>query len=294
MSLPRCVLAGTTYLVTRRCIGRRFLLRPDRALNELFVYSLGLAAQQYGVRLHAVCVMSNHYHLVLTDVRGVLPEFMRALNRAVAMSVKRLRGWDEVLFEPNVPYSAVALRGTAEMLDKAAYTVLNPVSAGLVQSPAHWPGVVSTLRRLHQGVLRAKRPRVWFKSAPKETEVRLSAPPGFSNEASYLAALRGLVSRRLKALHREHRRQGVRYLGPDGVRRTRVTSRPKTPKPRFGRNPSFSALTRGRWHEAVRQLRGFRAAYRSAYAAWRSGQREVEFPSGTWWVVSYAGATVVT
>lgn len=73
MSLPRCVLAGTTYLVTRRCIGRRFLLRPDRALNELFVYCLGLAAQEHGVRLHALCVMSNHYHLVLTHVRGCSP-----------------------------------------------------------------------------------------------------------------------------------------------------------------------------------------------------------------------------
>ena len=140
MSLPRCVLAGTTYLVTRRCIGRRFLLRPDRAFNELFVYCLGLAAQERGLRLHALCVMSNHYHLVLTDVRGALPEFMRALNRAVAMSVKRLRGWDEVVFEPNVPYSAVALSGTAEMLDKAAYTVLNPVSAELVQAQRIGPG----------------------------------------------------------------------------------------------------------------------------------------------------------
>ena len=231
---------------------------------------------------------------MLTDVRGVLPEFMKALNQALAMSVKRLGGWDEVLFEPNVPYSAVALSGTAEMLDKAAYTVLNPVSSELVPSPAHWPGVVSTLRRLHQGVLRAKRPRVWFKSGPQETQVCFSAPPGFSSKASYLDALKALVSRRLKALQREHRRQGVRYLGPDGVRRTKVTSRPKTRKPRLGRSPSFSALTRERWREAVRRLRGFRAAYRSAYAAWRSGQREVEFPSGTWWVVRYAGATVVT
>ena len=159
MSLPRCVLSGTTYLVTRRCIGRRFLLRPDRALNEPFVYCLGLAAQGHGVRVLALCVMSNHYHLVLTDVDGVLPHFMRALNRSLAMSVKRLRGWDEVLFEPNVPYSAVALSGTAEILDKAAYTLLNPVSAELVRTPGRWLGVVSTLGRLHEGVLRTKRPR---------------------------------------------------------------------------------------------------------------------------------------
>ena len=71
MSLPRQVLANQTYLLTRRCMGRRFLLRPDKRLNNLFVYCLALAAQKYGIQIHAFCVMSNHYHLVLTDTEGV-------------------------------------------------------------------------------------------------------------------------------------------------------------------------------------------------------------------------------
>lgn len=45
MSLPRRVLPNRTYLVTRRCIGRRFPLRPDDALNNAFVYCLALAAK---------------------------------------------------------------------------------------------------------------------------------------------------------------------------------------------------------------------------------------------------------
>ena len=69
MSLPRRVLPNTTYLVTRRCLGRRFLLRPDDALNNLFIYCLGLAANKHGIEVHAVGAMSNHYHLVLTDVQ---------------------------------------------------------------------------------------------------------------------------------------------------------------------------------------------------------------------------------
>ena len=142
MSLPRCVLQGTTYLVTRRCLGRRFLLRPDPALNELFRYCLARAAVAHGIELHAVTVMSNHYHLVLTDPRGVLPDFMRALNRQVAMGVKRLRNWDEVVWEPHVAYSAVALEGPQEVLDKVVYTLLNPVSAGLVRRPERYPGAV--------------------------------------------------------------------------------------------------------------------------------------------------------
>jgi len=62
MSLPRRVVPNTTYLVTRRCMGRRFLLRPDAALNQLFLYCLALGAQKYGIAVHGVSVMSNHYH----------------------------------------------------------------------------------------------------------------------------------------------------------------------------------------------------------------------------------------
>ena len=162
MTLPRRVLPNTTYLVTRRCLGRRFLLRPDRALNRLFLYCLALGVRKYGVEVHGLCVMSNHYHLTMTDVRGVLPDFMGWLNCQLAKRIKRLRRWDEVVWEPNVHYNAVELQGEAEALDKVAYTLLNPMSAGLVRRPEEWPGVVSTMKQLCRGKLEAQRPRRWF------------------------------------------------------------------------------------------------------------------------------------
>ena len=173
MTLPRRVLAGATYLLTRRCLRRRFLLRPDRELHRLFVYCLALAANKHGIEVHALGVMSNHYHLVVTDVRGVLPDFMMGLHRSLALSIKQLRDLDEVLWEPNVPYSAVELGRPSEILDKIAYTLLNSVSAGLVRTPERWPGVLSTLEQLRQGMLQVERPRVWFKDhAPKRVTLR--------------------------------------------------------------------------------------------------------------------------
>ena len=49
------------------------MLRPDDALNNAFVYCLAIAAKKHGVLVHALGVMSNHYHLVLTGPEGVLP-----------------------------------------------------------------------------------------------------------------------------------------------------------------------------------------------------------------------------
>ena len=295
MTLPRCVLAQQTYLVTRRCVGRRFLLRPDGALNNAFLYCLGLAARKYGVEVHGLCAMSNHYHLVLTDPQGVLPDFMAWLNRQLAMCVKRLRGWDEVVWEPNVQYSAVELSGPAEVLDKIAYVLLNPVSAGLVRSAERWLGAVSTLDILRRGTIEAEHPDIWFKDdAPQKVSLALSVPPCLSGRGDYLQALQALLRSRLGQVRAELRRQGRGYLGRVRVRRTRVADRPPTKKPRFGRNPTFSALTRAAWLAAAKQLRAFRLAYRVAYQGWRSGDRSVEFPMGTWWVVRYAGAAAPT
>ncbi len=295
MTLPRRVLRGQTYLVTRRCIGRRFLLRPDDALNNAFLYCLARGAKKHGILVHALCAMSNHYHLVLTDPEGVLPDFMAWLNRQLAMCVKRLRCWDEVVWEPNTTYSAVELSGPTEVLDKVAYVLLNPVSAALVRSPERWPGTLSALGTLHRGTMTASRPTVWFKdNAPEEASLELNAPLCLSDSASYLQALEALLTSRLSQVRAELRRQGRGFLGRTGVRKTRVTDQPRTKKPRLGRNPTFSALTRAAWRAAVTKLRAFRLAYRAAYQAWRSGERDVEFPMGTWWVVRHAGAAAAT
>jgi REP element-mobilizing transposase RayT len=282
-------------MVTRRCLGRRFLLRPDGAINNIFTYCLALAAEKYGVELHAACVMSNHYHLILTDVRGVLPEFMAWLNRQLAMCIKRARKWDEVVWEPNVAYSAVELAGTSEVLDKVAYVLLNPVSAALVRSPERWPGVVTTLQTLRRGTMSAERPKVWFKNEAREhTTLALTTPPCFTDQEHYYSALEKLVVNRLAQARTRMLQQGRRYLGRTRVHKTRVSDRPAGKKERFGRSPTFSALTRSRWLAAVKKLRAFRVAYRTAYEAWRSGQRDVEFPLGTWWVARHAGAVVAT
>jgi len=293
MTQPRPVFSNTTYLVTRRCLGRRFLLRPDAALNQLFLYTLALAAKSYDIEIHAVSVMSNHYHVVLTDRSAVLPLFMGWLNSQLAKGIKRLRDWDEVVWEPNVPFSAVALQGRAEMLDKVAYTLLNPVSAGLVHKPEEWPGVLSSPQNLQRGSMQVSRPKVWFRNElPEALTLRLTAPPLFTDQRSYLEALRALLASRLKALGLERSRGDRKVLGCEAVCATPFTARPMTPKEPFGRSPTFSALTRATWRKALERLRGFRAAYRFAYEQWRNGNRHVQFPPGTWWLARHAAVSV--
>jgi hypothetical protein len=44
MTQPRSVLPGQTLLVTRRCLRRTKLLRPDARLNQLYTYCLAVLA----------------------------------------------------------------------------------------------------------------------------------------------------------------------------------------------------------------------------------------------------------
>jgi len=76
--LPRQVLPGQFYLITRRCTQRQFLLRPDAETNNAFTYCLIEAAQRCQVEVLLVCAMSNHHHTVIFDRWG---RYSRILDR---------------------------------------------------------------------------------------------------------------------------------------------------------------------------------------------------------------------
>ena len=54
MSLPRAIVPGRRYMITRRCSERRFFMRPDRETNNAFIYCLALAARKASISI--VCV----------------------------------------------------------------------------------------------------------------------------------------------------------------------------------------------------------------------------------------------
>src|SRR5512138_850978 len=142
MSRPRQVIAGATVLVSRRCFQRLFLLVPSDMVNAIVAYVLGVAARRYGVQIHAFCVLSNHLHIVLTDVYGRLPAFAQYFHSLVGRAINASRGREEDFWAPNT-YSAVTLISPADVVAKTAYVLANPVAAGLVRSGREWPGLWS-------------------------------------------------------------------------------------------------------------------------------------------------------
>src|SRR5574338_1149436 len=215
MTAPRQVLPGTTYLVTRRCTQRQLLLRPSKAVNSLFLYVLAVAARRFGVRVHAFCVLSNHYHLVVTDPDARLPAFGQYLDSLVARAMNASLGRWESFWAPS-SYSAVALATPDDILDKAAYVLANPVAAGLVRRGRDWPGLWSAPDQVGADPVVAMRPSGFFRAdgyMPARVELELTPPPGFDSPEEFRARLSEALAQLEERVKAEATSKGLRFIG---------------------------------------------------------------------------------
>ncbi len=286
MTAPRRVVPGMQYLISRRCSERRFFLRPSRAVNEIMRYVLAVAAQRYGIVFHAFCVLSNHVHISLTDVKGNLPAFERYLDSLVARSVNSLHGRWESFWAPG-SYSAVALTSPQDVLAKCAYVLANPVAAGLVRRGSEWPGLWSAPDQIGAGPILVKRPKHFFRvdgPMPETASLELVCPPGFASVEDFRQQLTAAVAALEDEAAAELASSGRSFLGVARVLAQRPGDRPASVEPRRGLNPRIAGRDKWKRIEAISRLKSFLADYRVAWREYTRGLRQTVFPHGTYWM----------
>jgi putative transposase len=285
VTAPRQVVPGTTYLVTRRCAQRQFLLRPSPETNDVFLYVLAVAARRFEIQIHAFCVLSNHFHLVLTDTAGRLPAFEQYLHSLVARALNAAHGRWEAFWAPS-SYSAVALLSPADVLEKAAYTLANPVAAGLVRRAREWPGLWSGVEKIGTSIT-ARRPTFFFRasgSMPESIDLELTPPPGFDSAADFQDKLANVLDERERAAADVVASAGGGFLGATRVLAQKPNGRPVAGEPRRTLNPRVAARDKWKRIEALSRLVEFLRNYRDAWNRRRSGVEDVVFPFGTYWL----------
>jgi REP element-mobilizing transposase RayT len=281
MTAPRQVLTGATYLVTRRCTQRQFLLRPSKTTNEAFLYLLAVAARRYAIDVHAYCVLSNHFHLIVTDREARLPAFHQFLDALVARAINASLGRWEAFWAPN-SYSAVRLVSLNDILEKAAYVLANPVEARLVRSGRLWPGLWSAPEWIGGAALEIARPKHFFDakgSLPADVTLQLTPPPGFASADEFRIQLCAALAEREEQAARQN---GSGFLGVVRVLSQKSWRRPAPAEPRRTLNPRVAARDKWKRVEALGRLVEFLRSYRSAWAARRAGKADVTFPCGTY------------
>jgi REP element-mobilizing transposase RayT len=292
--LPRQVLPGQFYLITRRCCQRQLLLRPDAATNNAFRYCLIDAALRCEIDVLLPCAMSNHYHVVIYDRAGRYPEFIEHLHKLLARSQNALRGrWEN--FWSCEQTCVVNLVDREAVIDKLVYTATNPVLDHLVDRAHHWPGVNGLAALLGGHPLRATRPLHFFRpNGPMADalELPLTIPSELGPADEVLAALRERVQAIELERAADRQRTGRRVLGRRAVLAQSWRDYPASHAPRRNLRPRVAA--RSKWHriEALLRNRTFAEEYADARSRWRAGMPAV-FPPGTYWLQRFASVPVI-
>jgi len=281
---PRRVIPGLCYLITRRCSERRFFLRPDARVTHVFEYLLAVLATRYAIEVHAFVVMSNHYHLVITDTKGRLPDFQRDLNSELARALNFYWNRWESFWAPE-SYSAVELLEDGDRISKMAYTLANPVKARLVTRARRWEGATSA--GMSFGRPRTiRRPEKFFgETMPETATLELTRPACTkTDDASFDARLRQDVRRREDAANE---RGGV--MGMNNVMNQHWNDSPTSHEPRQVLRPRVAGKNKWARIAALQRSAAWLAAYAAARLAFVGGERDVEFPYGTWWMCARLG-----
>ena len=113
------------------------VLFADDADRKLFLKLLLRIAKRRDWELHALCLMTTHYHLVVEATVEHLAGGMQWLNGLYAQRFNRRYERFGHLFAGR--YGARVIESEEYLGAACEYVLLNPVRAGLCERPADWP-----------------------------------------------------------------------------------------------------------------------------------------------------------
>ena len=289
MTLPRQILPNTTYLITRRCTQRQFLLHPSPEITQIFSYCLAVAANRTGIVLHSVTVLSNHWHAVVTDPQARVPEFLAYLHKYVAKAINTKMRRGENLWSSEKP-SIVTLGDGEDVAGKIVYTACNPVAAGLVAKTIHWPGLLAFFPGKK---VTTERPTVFFNKdgdMPESASFTIQKPPQWAalSDGNWQKRIQQQVEDQEQLIAERMERENQSFLGKDAVMKQQPTDTPRRIETRRTLDPKIAAKNKWLRIEALQRLQSFIQSYKDAFKRWRDGETNVIFPAGTYHLRHYA------
>lgn len=104
--------------------------------RDRFLALLGWISHDEVWTVHAWCLMSNHFHLLVAIERETLSAGMHRLASRYARWFNETHDRKGHLFERR--FSAKRIEGDLQLRNTAEYILANPVKAGLCTSPWDW------------------------------------------------------------------------------------------------------------------------------------------------------------
>ena len=275
------------HMVTRRTTQRQLLLRPDKALVQCYYYILGYLQTRHRVEYHNMTVLSNHLHLLLTDLEGdQVQAFNREFFSLMARSTNCYRGRNENLWSSGKPSCVCVAPRTEDIVDKCAYIITNPVEAGLVSHAKKWPGVRVLAHDMGRLQLRVQRPGFFFRESgdlPEEVVVRFTLPKVWdSTEKALREQIADESRRREESIRDRFRRADQKFLGVKRVCRSSTRSSATSPEEWFKLSPHVACKDRVLRGKFLKWRRVRQRRYEECRSEILAGGESLAFPSGTY------------
>lgn len=126
---------GAWYHVMNRGAARQNVFHKLKDFNSLLEL-IEEVVMRYGIEVHAYCLMSNHYHLLIRTLVTNLSRAMRHLNGLYTQRYNRSRQIDGPLFRGR--FKSILVDADCYLLQLSRYIHLNPVVAMITQKPEEY------------------------------------------------------------------------------------------------------------------------------------------------------------
>ena len=282
MTQPRRHIPGQVTMLTRRCLERRYFLRPDDFINDVVAFELGKASNAHSQEVYAAVAMSNHVHFGVGDTNAERSRLMQDSMSGIA----RARNCDLGRKGPfwGGTYGDTVLLNKNTIERKLLYIWLNPVRAGLVERAEDWPGFIILPKHWGKKIRIEKPGKFYGRRNPDVVEFVPQPPPGYQDMAleearAYFEELIRLAEDEIAAIRKELGLGSV--TGADAVCRVDPDDKPTTEEPKRRINPRFATRDKALMASAKASYREFLDEYESQRQRWLQGKPGVAFPCGT-------------
>jgi REP element-mobilizing transposase RayT len=132
----RSSLPDGYFHVFTRGVADTAIFRDDEDRRS-FLALLIRTTRRHGWELHALCLMTTHYHAVLEATRAQLSAGMQWLNGLYAQTFNKRYDRHGHLF--GARYGSRVIESEEYLARACEYVLQNPMRAGLCERASHWP-----------------------------------------------------------------------------------------------------------------------------------------------------------
>jgi putative transposase len=143
---PRIDVPGLTYHVISRGVKKLPIFLDDED-RQRFLRFMSQTRHEFPFRLHAYCLMTNHYHLLLQTLECSLSKTMQYFKKLYAIWFNRKYGHVGHVFQDR--FHSIPIEEDTYFTTVSRYIHLNPVRAGIVLRPEDYAW--SNYKRLISG-----------------------------------------------------------------------------------------------------------------------------------------------